>query len=297
MYSSQIRTFTAVAECGSFSKASKKLFVTTVSVMKQINAFEDHIGVKLFVRTNHGVRLTEAGEEVYETAKEIIALSDKTVKKLQADNKAKEIVIRIGTSILYPVTPLVDLLAKASDTDIHVKIRIVPMGEGFANLNHLAGELGKTVDCFVAGYDSNHILETCGIYPLSENPCRISVPKNHRLANKKLIEWHDLKGENLMLLKKGHSPVIDKIRKEIETAHKEINIIDVPDFYNAEVFNECVSRGYLLGTPSIWGNIHPSLISVPVEWDYKLKLGIIYSKKPDKAVKLFLKEIEKAAVN
>ena len=293
MYNQQILTFTTVTELGSFSKASEKLFVTTVSVMKQINALEAHIGVKLFVRTNHGVKLTQAGEEVYKTAKEIIELSDKTIKKLQADKKEKEVVIRIGASILYPANPLVDLWAKVPNSDIPIKINIVPMGDSYTNLNSLIEELGKTIDCFAAGYDSNLLLKTCGVYPLKENPCCISVPKNHRLANKKVLKWSDLSGENLMLLKKGNSTVIDKIRKEIETRHKKINIVDVPSFYNAEVFNECVSKGYLLETPSIWGNIHPMLISIPMKWDYKLKFGIIYPKKPNKAIKTFLNEIEK----
>lgn len=292
MYNQQILTFTTVTELGSFSKASEKLFVTTVSVMKQINALEARVGVKLFTRTNHGVKLTQAGEEVYKIAKEIIDLSDKTIKKLQAKNKEKEVVIRIGTSILYPANPLVDLWSKVPNSDIPIKINIVPMGDSYTNLNSLIEELGKTIDCFAAGYDSNLLLKTCGVYPLKENPCCISVPKNHRLANKKILKWSDLAHENLMLLKKGNSPVIDKIRKEIETRHKKINIVDVPSFYNAEVFNECVSKGYLLETPSIWGNIHPMLISIPVDWNYRLKFGIIYPKKPNKAIKTFLNEIE-----
>lgn len=295
MYNQQMRTFVTVADLGSFSKASKKLFVTTVSVMKQINSFESHIGVKLFVRTNHGVNLTQAGQEVYKTAKEIIELSDKTIKKLQSDKK--EIVIRIGSCMLYPANPLVNLWAKVPNTDNSIKINIVPMGDSFTNLHTISEELGKTIDCFAAGYDSNLVLKTCGIYPLKENPCHISVPKNHKLSNKKILKWSDLNGENLMLLKKGISPVIDKIRNEIQTRHKKINIIDVPSFYNAEVFNECVSKGYLLETPSIWGNVHPSLVSIPVEWGYKLKFGIIYSKKQSKSIKMFLNEIEKSVSN
>ena len=297
MYNQQIMTFVTVVELGSFSKASEKLFITTVSVMKQINALENHIGVKLLVRTNHGVKLTLAGETVYKTAKEIIELSERTIKKLQADKKEKEVVIRIGTCLLYPANPLVDLWAKVPNTNIPIKINIVPMGDSFTNLNSLTEELGKTIDCFASGYDSNLILKTCSVYPICENPCCISVPKNHRLANKKILKWADLNSENLMLLKKGNSPVIDRIRKEIETRHKKINIVDVPSFYSADVFNECVSKGYLLETPSIWGNIHPMLVSKPMKWDYKLKFGIIYPKKPNKAIKTFLNEIEKATIN
>lgn len=290
MYNRQILTFVTVADLGSFSKAAEKLFITTVSVMKQINSLENHIGAKLFIRSNHGVKLTKAGKEIYKTAKEIIELSDRAIKKVQTN---KEFAIKIGTCLLYPANPLVDLWAKVPNTNMPIKINIVPMGDSYTNLHSLTKELGKTIDCFAAGYESNLVLKTCGIFPLKENPCCISVPKNHRLAGKKLLTWADLDNENLMLIKKGNSPVIDEIRKEIETKHKKINIVDVPNFYNAEVFNECVSKGYLLETPSIWGNVHPSLISIPVKWNYKLKFGIIYPKNPNKAIKSFLREIEK----
>ncbi len=291
MYSQQIKTFVTVADCGSFSKAAEKLFITTVSVMKQINALENHIGVKLFTRSNHGVKLTKQGEIVYKTSKQIIELSDKTIKKLQITSK--DLTIRIGTSLLYPANPLIDLWNKVENTNTNVKINIVPMGDRFTNLITLSDELGKSIDCFVSGYDSVHINKIYNIYHLGENPCCISVPRNNKLANKKILKWEDLTGENLMLLKKGNSPVIDRIRKEIATRHNKINIVDVPSFYNADVFNECVSKGYLLETPSTWGNIHPMLVSIPMEWDYKLKFGIIYLKKSHKAIKTFIQEIEK----
>ena len=289
MYNQQIMTFVTVVELGSFSKASEKLFITTVSVMKQINALENHIGVKLLVRTNHGVKLTLAGETVYKTGKQIIELSDNTIKKLQ---KIKtNMTVRIGTSLLYPANPLVDLWGKVQNSLI--KVSIVPMGDSYTNLLTLADELGKTIDCFASGYDSNHIDKNYNIYPLTENACCISVPKHHKLAGKKKLKWSDLFGENLMLVKKGNSPVIDKIRNHIETKYPKINIIDVPSFYSADIFNECVEKGYLMETPSIWANVHPSLVSIPVDWDYTLKFGIIYPKKPTKAVKAFIQEIQK----
>lgn len=289
MYNQQIYTFITVAESGSFSKAAEKLFITTVSVMKQINSLENRIGVKLLVRTNHGIKLTPAGEEVYKTGKQIVKLSENTIHKLQTDKK--EIIIRIGTSLLYPANVLVDLWNRVDNNSI--KINIVPMGDSQTNLITLSKELGKTIDCFTSGYDANHVTNNFNIYPLYENPCHIGVPKHHKLAKKKKLKWSDLYNENLMLVKKRHSPIIDKIRKEIESKHKKINIIDVPSFYNAEVFNECITKGYLMEIPSIWANIHPSLISIPMEWDYKLKFGIIYPKKPTEAIKTFIQEIQK----
>ncbi len=61
MLNPQIETFIKVAEEGSFSKASEKMYLSKVSVMKQIDALEGRTGIKLFIRTNHGAVLTPAG--------------------------------------------------------------------------------------------------------------------------------------------------------------------------------------------------------------------------------------------
>ena len=58
MYSQQIKIFVQVAEKGSLSKAAKDLFVTPASVMKQMNALEDCLNLKLIKRTNQGIELT-----------------------------------------------------------------------------------------------------------------------------------------------------------------------------------------------------------------------------------------------
>ena len=65
MYNRQIQTFVTAAECGSFTKAAAKLFITSASVMKQMNALEERLGIELFKRTSRGIVLTPAGFSVY----------------------------------------------------------------------------------------------------------------------------------------------------------------------------------------------------------------------------------------
>ncbi|MEH7096545.1 LysR family transcriptional regulator [Neobacillus vireti] len=81
MYNRHIYTFIQVADSGSFSKAAEILFISTVSVMKQINALETDIGVKLLQRTNQGVFLTAAGRSIYQDAKQMIQASDSAIQR------------------------------------------------------------------------------------------------------------------------------------------------------------------------------------------------------------------------
>lgn len=68
----QMEYLIAAAECGSFSKASERLYTTQPNVSKVLKSLEDELNVKILKRTPKGVTLTKFGEETYEYAKEMI---------------------------------------------------------------------------------------------------------------------------------------------------------------------------------------------------------------------------------
>lgn len=52
MFNHLLTVFVCAADCGSFNKAAEKLYLSAPSVMKQVNALEKRLDVKLFHRTN-----------------------------------------------------------------------------------------------------------------------------------------------------------------------------------------------------------------------------------------------------
>lgn len=297
MYNEQIKTFITVADTGSFSKASEKLFITTVSVMKQINALENHISAKLLKRSNQGVTLTKEGEFIYKTAKQIIEISDNAINKIKKNKKEELYTIKVGTSLLYPAKPLVDLWNKIYTNDIPIRIQIVPMENGKTNLLSIMSELGKTIDCFVAPCEAEQVYKNCSFLKLGKYDCCLAVSRNHRLAKLKKIKWKDLDGETIMLVKKGNSPAIDKIRNKIENKYPNIKISDTKTYYDIDVFNECEQKGYVMEVLSSWNEIHPSLVTVPVDWNYSIDYGIIYPKKNTNKIKTFINTIQNKVEN
>ena len=61
MFNHLLTVFVCAADCGSFNKAAEKLYLSAPSVMKQVNALEKQLDMKLFHRTNQGLHLTPAG--------------------------------------------------------------------------------------------------------------------------------------------------------------------------------------------------------------------------------------------
>ncbi len=63
-----VRLFLAVAEEGSFRQAALKSGVGHTTLSRRIEALEQNLGTKLFVRKSTGLKLTDAGEDMLKTA-------------------------------------------------------------------------------------------------------------------------------------------------------------------------------------------------------------------------------------
>ena len=73
----QMKYFTAVVECGSFTEAAEECFISQSAVSQQIQALENDLGVKLLHRESRGFSLTPAGEYFYRRARELLAEADR----------------------------------------------------------------------------------------------------------------------------------------------------------------------------------------------------------------------------
>ncbi len=80
---SGLATFETAAKFGSFTRAANHLHITTGAISQQINLLETQLSIKLFERHSRGIRLTEAGEEIYQVVKHSFADVEKVIDELQ----------------------------------------------------------------------------------------------------------------------------------------------------------------------------------------------------------------------
>src|ERR1700746_835133 len=71
-----MEAFILVVDSGSFSAAARRLNVGQPAVSNLVAQLEDRLGVKLLVRTTHGLAATEAGLNFYERARRSIEEAD-----------------------------------------------------------------------------------------------------------------------------------------------------------------------------------------------------------------------------
>lgn len=117
------------------------------------------------------------------------------------------------------------------------------------------------------------------------------MARDHPLAQNERLTIKDLYGQTLMMVKRGDSGAVDHIREEIER-HPQIRIEDTPQFYDMEVFNRCAQTGNVMVTLECWRDVHPSLVTLPVEWDYPIPYGLLYAKEPPEDIVRLLDAID-----
>ena len=87
-----------------------------------------------------------------------------------------------------------------------------------------------------------------------------------------------------MMVKAGDSSAVDGIRAELRQ-HPQIRIEDTPQFYDIGVFNRCVQTKSAMLTIECWKDVHPSLVTIPVEWDHSIPYGLLYPLDPSEEIR------------
>ncbi|MGO4699504.1 LysR family transcriptional regulator [Paenibacillus sp. 2TAB26] len=111
MESGDLRIFQAVAREGSITKAAQMLNYVQSNVTTRIQYLEAQLKIPLFRRSNRGMALTPAGENLLGYADKILILMDEAVKSTQySDQPAGP--LRIGSIETTAVIHLTPLLAE-----------------------------------------------------------------------------------------------------------------------------------------------------------------------------------------
>ena len=273
------------------------MFVTPASIMKQMNALEERLGVTVLKRTNQGIELTEAGKYIYKVAKKIIAESEDAVLKAKAIQQREMKTIRVGSSFLNPSNILIDLWNRIRPDSTEYRIKIVPYNDDHNHILSVVASLGDTMDFMVGVFGSQQMLSISNFYELGRCHLCIAAPRNHRLAAKTKLSLHDLHCEHLVVVKSGDALYLDKLREILKMTHPQIILEDAHYFYDMETFNACEVTGSLLLTLDAWAGIHPSLVTLPVEWDFMVPYGLLYSPNISDEAAAFLNIIKQAIDN
>jgi DNA-binding transcriptional LysR family regulator len=119
----QLRTFVAIADSGSFTRAADLVFKTQSAVSMQMRRLEERLGRPIFERDGRASRLTEDGERLLGYARRMIRLSDETVAAFDETELSGS--VRLGTPDDYADRFLPEILARFARSNPRVEVSVV----------------------------------------------------------------------------------------------------------------------------------------------------------------------------
>ena len=186
----KLKIFHAVAEAGNFTKATYALNLSQSAISRQIQSLEQELKTQLFERHARGLSLTENGEYLFKTAREVISKL-KDVESALIDKKDKPsgkltvtTFVSFGTTWLTPriqefmtLNPEMEIELVFDDKELDLSTRQADIGIWARRPKKLNYIQKKLIDIHYHIYGSTKYLEQYG------HPKTVSELNKHKFIS------------------------------------------------------------------------------------------------------------------
>lgn len=186
-----LREFVKLAEKCNFLESAEELFISQSTLSRHIKEMEEELGVALFQRSTRKVTLTNYGMMLLPYAKEILAIQEKYLTMITAQQEAEKRKVVIGTFSKQDDLGIADMI---SDFQIAMPDTYVKMywNESDDLLKLLQNELCDFAFMRELTADSDENLVRI---PFAEDNIKVFLPQQHPLARQDVVRIEQLKNE------------------------------------------------------------------------------------------------------
>jgi len=196
----QLRYFLAVSEELNFGRAALRLHISQPPLSRQIRQLEDQLGVELFLRSKSGVALTEAGAAFLPEVRRTLLQAEKAVAVARAARSADGGQFVVGYTTVFDRSAIPDVADRLRQR--FPNWRIVTRGKHSISL--VRDVKNGTMDAaFIGLYTDTQGL---AVETILEEPLVVALPANHRLAQKRKLDFDDIRGEPMFWFERRLNP-------------------------------------------------------------------------------------------
>lgn len=218
-----LRYFAKAAETLNFSDAAKALNIAQSSLSQQIRQLEDELGIQLFIRNSHSIRLTEAGQVMLPFALRTIHEAQTCADRIHDLQKLLTGTLNIGvTHSFSPI--LTESVISFMKMYPGIKLNIV-----YKQMNELMELLVKRDIDFVLAFRPIDPIPEIESHILFQNTLSAVVARDHPLATLPKVTVPELQRYDLALPAKGLQArnAFDSIVSDTDSFKIRIELNDV----------------------------------------------------------------------
>lgn len=227
----QLRVFYTVAKLQSLTKASSELYLTQPGISKHIKELEEYYGIRLFDRLGKKVVLTQAGEILFATTKDIFNLVNEAKIKIDELKGIRGGKLTMGASVTIGIYILPEILGKFRHKypDIEIALDISLSQEIVEKV------LVNTIDIGFIGAIVND--DRLIIKQFLTDELVVIVSPRHKWADRESIQPNELVNQTFIISRQGSGT-----RTIVEERLKQIGVIlkKTMEFGNTEAIKKAV---------------------------------------------------------
>ncbi len=119
----QLRTFVAIADTGSFTRAAEMVHKTQSAVSMQMKRLEERVGRAIFERSGRQSKFTDEGERLLDYARRIVRLNAECISSFNDNELVGR--VRLGLPDDYADRYLPEILARFSRSNPRAEVTVV----------------------------------------------------------------------------------------------------------------------------------------------------------------------------
>lgn len=275
----QLRYVVKVAECGSITEASRRLFVSQPSITASIRDLENEMGVHIFERTNKGVIVSEEGETFLGYARQVLDQADLLEGKYKGTSEQVPHFSVSCQHYSFAVNAFVDVIREFDAARYDFTLREEQTHEIIEDVAHMKSELGIL---YVSEHNREVIERMLAANELVFEGLFCAAPHvfvcaDHPLADHASVTLEDLEDYPFLSYEQGSYNSFYYSEELTSTFERRKNI-RVRD--RATLFNLAMGlNGYTVCSGVISHELNgPGIISIPLDVDEYMEIGIITRK-------------------
>ncbi len=230
--------FVAVAETESFTRAGKRLGISTAQVSRQISALESRLSTKLFSRTTRKVSVTETGQIYFLRCRQLLdglEEAERTITNFQASPRGK---LKITAPVGYgekTIAPLVNnFVLRYPELEVQMELTNKTLDLVTEGLD-LAIRLGKLGDSSLIARRlasrTQHVCASPAYLASRGMPHTPSELKHHNCLQGNFDHWRFLQDNKSSSLRIKGNIRCGSGWTLVDAALKGIGIVQLPDYY------------------------------------------------------------------
>ena len=273
----QCKYVLAIARSGSMNEAAKKLLVSQASLSAAVRDLEDEFGIRIFDRSNKGVRVTKDGAEFIRYARQLIARYEVITDRYLSEDKPGVRNLAVTAQHYDFVAEAFVAYLKKLRMDYSVSLKEARTAQVIDDVLNLRSDLGILAflmeeDGYMERYLRRNGLEC---RPFLEARPHVFLGRTHPLASRDLLRQDELEDYPYVTYDQGETGPME-FSEELTAnriSRKQVRISDRATLMNLLLSTDC----YTIGTGIMTSELNKgSVVSVPLDSPDVYSIALIY---------------------